>query len=123
MKLKRFVGLLAFCALTLHGATCTLQDALSPDTPPQTHFTLDSYIRSFLRQSPQVKAEYDTLLNARANYQNARIQAFLPSFSVSATADKTYGCPDYIRSWHALRPVDSGVQAAKLKPVEVLKNE
>ena len=112
MKMKGFLCLLAFGALTAHGATFTVQDALAPATSPQTHFTRDSYIRAFLSNSPRVKSEHNTLLNARTAYQNAFTDAFLPSFSVSATADKTYSRPDNIRSWNEFRHFDSNAQAS-----------
>ena len=77
-----------------------------------THFTRDSYIRAFLSNSSRVKSEHNTLLNAKATYQNAFTEAFLPSFSVSATADKTYSRPDNIRSWNEFRHFDSNANAS-----------
>jgi len=112
MKVNWFIGLLAFSALIAHGATFTVQDALSPEKSPQTHFTRDSYIRAFLSNSPRVKSEHNTLLNAKAAYQNAFTEAFLPSFSVSATADKTYTRPDNIHSWNEFRHFDSNANAS-----------
>lgn len=112
MKVNWFIRLLAFSALTAHGATFTVQDALVPEKSPQTHFTRDSYIRAFLSNSPRVKSEHNTLLNAKATYQNAFTEAFLPSFSVSAAADKNYSRPDNIRSWNELRHFDSNAQAS-----------
>ena len=110
--MKAFLCLLTFCALTAYGATFTVQDALAPTTSPQTHFTRDSYIRAFLNNSPRVKSEHNTLLNARTTYQNAFTDAFLPSFSVSATADKNYSRPDNIHSWNEFRHFDSNARAS-----------
>lgn len=112
MKTKGLFGLFAFLALSAQGATFTVQDALAPERSPQTYFTVDSYIRAFLANSPQVKAEHNALLSARATYQNAFIEAFLPSFTVSATADKTYSRPDNIHSWSELRRLDSDARAS-----------
>ncbi len=112
MKAKWFIGLFLFSALTVNGTTFTVQDALASDEPPQTNFTLQTFTRQYLRKSPKVASQKNTLLNARATYQNAFTEAFLPSFSVSATADKTYSRPDNIRSWNELRHFDSNVQAS-----------
>lgn len=65
-----------------------------------------------MRKSPEVAAEKNTLLNARDTYQNAFTEAFLPSFSLSATADKTYTRPDKIRSWNEMRHFDSHANAS-----------
>ena len=112
MRAKWVIGLLLFSALSVQGTTFTVQDALSSNEPPQTNFTLDSFIRQYLKQSPKVASQKNILLNARANYQNAFTEAFLPSFSVSATADKTYTRPDNIRSWNELRHFDSNAKAS-----------
>ncbi len=112
MKAKWFIGLFLFSALTVHGTTFTVQDALASDEPPQTNFTLDTFTRQYLRKSPKVASQKNTLLNARATYQNAFTEAFLPSFSVSATADKTYTRPDNIHSWNELRHFDSNANAS-----------
>lgn len=112
MKAKWFIGLFLFSALTAQGTTFTVQDALASDEPPQTNFTLDTFTRQYLRKSPKVAAQKNTLLNARATYQNAFTEAFLPSFSVSATADKTYTRPDNIHSWSELRHFDSNANAS-----------
>lgn len=112
MKAHWFIGLLAFSALVAHGATFTVQDALASDEPPQTNFTLDTFTRQYLRKSPKVAVQKNTLLNARATYQNAFTEAFLPSFSVSATANKTYTRPDNIHSWNEFRHFDSNANAS-----------
>lgn len=98
MKATWIIGLLLLSAFTVQGATFTVGEALLPDEPPQTNFTLDTFTRQYLRKSPKVAAQKNTLLNARATYQNAFAETFLPSFSVSATADKTYTRPDNIHS-------------------------
>ncbi|MBP5430666.1 MAG: TolC family protein [Elusimicrobiaceae bacterium] len=92
--------------------TFTVNRALQSTDPILTHFTQDSFVRAYLARSPEVKARQNTLLNARVNYQNAFTEAFLPSFSVSATADKNYSRPDNIRSWSELRHADSNAQAS-----------
>lgn len=94
------------------GFTFAADQALLPQQQSQTQFTIDSYIRAFLNNSPQVRAEHNKLLNARAIYQNAFTESFLPSFSVSATADKTYTRPDNIHSWSELRHFDSNANAS-----------
>ena len=65
-----------------------------------------------LNNSPRVKSEHNTLPNAQVAYQNAFTESFLPSFSVSATADKNYSRPDNIHSWNEFRHFDSNAQAS-----------
>ena len=94
------------------GFTFAADQALLPQQQLQTRFTIDSYVRAFLNNSPQVKAEHNKLLNARAIYQNAFTELFLPSFAVSAAANKTYTRPDNIHSWNELRHFDSNANAS-----------
>lgn len=112
MKIKWLFCCLLFTTLSVRGATFSVQEVFSVSQPIQTHFTIDSYIRSYLKNSPQVKAEHNTLLNAKTTYQNAFTEAFLPSFSVSALADKNYSRPDNIHSWNEFRHFDSNTQAS-----------
>ena len=112
MKIRGLAVFLLVGALTVNGATFTVQDALTPSALPQTHFTLDSFIWQYLQKSPEVASRKNRLLSAHATYQNAFTEAFLPSFSVSATTDKTYTRPDHIHSWNELRHWDSRANAS-----------
>ncbi len=94
------------------GFSFTADQVMRPAVQPQTRFTLDGFVQEYLRRSPKVASQKNMLLNARATYQNAFTEAFLPSFSVSATADKTYTRPDNIHSWNELRHFDSQANAS-----------
>ncbi|MCR4819725.1 MAG: TolC family protein [Elusimicrobiales bacterium] len=78
------------CHTLAFGTVFHADDALKPPEKPQTSFTLESYLNAYLIKSPQVKSERNSLENALANYKNAFINAFLPSFSLSSGANKTY---------------------------------
>ncbi len=112
--MRRTWLLLCLGLLPLAGGseTFSVSQALQPTDNVITHFTQDSFVRTYLVRSPEVKARKNTLLNARVDYQNAFTEAFLPSFSVSANADKTYTRPDNIHSWSELRHADSRAQAS-----------
>ena len=112
MKIKWLISLLFFSTLTVQATTFTVQDAFVLKQQPQTNFTLKSFIQQYLQKSPKVAAQKNELLNARATYQNAFTEAFLPSFSASATANKTYNRPDHPHSLDEFSHFNSGASAS-----------
>ena len=111
-RFKGIIGLLISCLSLAHGTAFTVQEALTLSEIPQTHFTLAAFLKRYLQQSPQVKSQKNTLLNAHATYQNAFTESFLPSFSMSATDDKTYTRPQRIQSYSEFRNFDTAAQAS-----------
>ena len=83
-----FMGLV-LCQ-TARSETFTAANSALPPDGVQTKFTLQSYLGKYIKNSPQVKSQENYLLNARADYKNAFISAFMPSFSMGASAGKSY---------------------------------
>lgn len=83
-----FMGLILCQAA--HSETFTAANSALPADGVQTKFTLQGYLGKYIRSSPQVKSQENSLLNARADYKNAFISAFMPSFSMGASAGKSY---------------------------------
>ncbi len=111
MKNTLVLGVLLSCTIGAYAATFTASRALSSPTEVQTHFTRDSFLRRYLQESVQVKARKNALLTARANYQNAFVDSFLPSFSVSAGGSKTYSRPDNVHSFDEFTHFDTSASA------------
>ncbi|GEM_PF-1193869 len=100
MKTNHFFYALAVVLLGVvygYAARFTAKDVLL-SSAPQTYFTVDTFIRRYLHESPQVKIQKNGLLSERADYQNAFISSFLPSFSVSASGSKMYSRSDNVHS-------------------------
>ncbi|MBO4556384.1 MAG: TolC family protein [Elusimicrobiales bacterium] len=80
----------AIGAVQAHSTTFNAANAALPAGGVQTKFNLQGYLNAFMRNSPQVKSQSNSLLNAQADYKNAFISAFMPSFSMGASASKSY---------------------------------
>ena len=105
-----FVFLLLCLSVAAHGLIFSADTSLRPTQPAQTQFNASTYIDAYLANSPEVAAEKNSLRMAQNTYKNAFSDAFLPSFSVSATADKTYSRPDKVRTWEEFRHFYSSAQ-------------
>ena len=96
MKAKYLLIFFAFfliCAILAghaYSATFNANDIALPQGGIQMSFTLDSYLAAYMRNSPQVKSQSNSLLNAQSDYKNTFIAAFMPSFSMGASASKIY---------------------------------
>lgn len=82
--------LISLNATDVRAATFTASEALLPQNKPQEKFNLQSYLTEYIRNSPQVRSQKNTLENAEASYKNAFLSAFMPSFSMGASASKSY---------------------------------
>lgn len=103
--------LLACCAVSAAALHFTPQTALAQDKTLPAVFTVDTYIAAFLESSPRLKAQKNTLKSAQNTYKNAFTNAFLPSFSFGASADKTYNRYRRLSSWDDLNHADSSARA------------
>lgn len=106
------LGLLLGSVLPTFAVTFTAADALSSSEAVQTQFTRDSFLRRYLQESVQVKSHKNSLLTARATYQNAFVHSFLPSFSVSAGGSKMYSRPDNVHSLDEFTHFDTNASAS-----------
>lgn len=112
MKRKLILLILLWNAGAVYGGvTFGTAEVFAPTSTPQTHFTLQEYISTYLKNAPEVRIEKNDLLTARADYQNAFIESFLPSFSASVNADKSYSRPDKPHSLDEFSHFDSSVHA------------
>lgn len=111
--MRKFYGIfLCLCqALMLNALHFSTNEALSPK-PAEDSFSLQTYIQGFLQNSPELKADKNTLSIAENHYKNAFTDAFLPTFSVSAGADKSYNRAERFSSWSDFRSADSSAQAS-----------
>ena len=70
--LALFMGLILF--QTAHSTTFNAANAALPAGGVQTKFNLQGYLNAYMRNSPQVKSQSNSLLNAQADYKNAFYQ-------------------------------------------------
>ncbi len=94
------------------GLTFSAQSALATASTQEQFFTLDSFIRIYLANSPELKVRTNSLKISRNNYKNAFTNAFLPSFSVGASADKTYSRANRPSSWDEFTNANSSASAS-----------
>ncbi len=106
------LSLLVCLAADLCALHFTPQNALTADTQLPQQFTVNSYVAAYLAASPRLKVQTNALKTAHNNYKNAFTNAFLPSFSFSASADKTYNRYDSLSSWNSLTHADSSARAS-----------
>lgn len=101
-------ALLLFCpAYSLH---FTPQTALS--APASSSYTLNAYVAAYLQNSPELKAQENSLKSAHNDYKNAFTNAFLPAFSFGAQAGKSYNRYDRLTSWNDLNHAESSANAS-----------
>lgn len=111
MRKLAAAALLACQALGVCALHFTPQTALSDAPNAPQRFTVGSYITAFLEASPRLKAQTNSLKSAKNNYKNAFTNAFLPTFSFGASADKTYNRYNRLSSWNDLNHADSAARA------------
>lgn len=89
----------------------TPQTTLANAANTTKKFTTETYIAAVLANSPRLKQMTNTLKANKNTYRNAFTNAFLPSFSFSASADKTYTRDSRFSSWKDLNRADSSARA------------
>lgn len=104
------IGLSLFYATAGMSLQFSPQD-IFPTEKRTTAFTLEVYIQAYLDNSPRLKAEINTLKKSHNTYKNAFTAAYLPTFSLGAEADKTYGRTEKPSSWPEFRRADSSAYA------------
>ena len=111
--MRKFLWVLIFLCQTLSSAALhfSANDALNTNTGEES-FSLQSYIKGYLQNSPELKADKNSLSVAENHYKNAFTSAFLPSFSVSAGTSKSYNRENRFSSWSDLASADSSAQAS-----------
>jgi len=83
-----------------------------PSAETADAFTLTSYVNLFLEKSPGLQKEKNDFAIAKNSYQESFITNFLPSFSVSADANKTYIRRNSMSSWDDYHNVTSSASAS-----------
>lgn len=107
-EIKRFA--LAAMLLCVQFAVQAMQvHGISGPLPGE--FTFQQYLPLYLEHSPDFQFQKNTLKKAKNTYQNAFIQAFLPSMSADAAASKTYTRYNSLSSWEELHQADSSASA------------
>lgn len=81
----------------------------APDTPQK--FIAETYVAAYLAESPRLKEQTNSLKSAQNTYKNAFTNAFLPTFSFAASADKTYNRYNRLSSWDDLNHASSSAHA------------
>lgn len=89
----------------------TPQTALAGKTANTQKFTAETYVAAYLAESPRLKERANSLKSAQNTYKNAFTNAFLPTFSFGASADKTYNRYNRLSSWDDLNHASSSARA------------
>ncbi|MDR0734877.1 MAG: TolC family protein [Elusimicrobiota bacterium] len=81
-KISALLSALIFCA----GSAVAFSLTANASAPQKETFTLDGYIRAYIKNSPAAVQDFNALKTAEINFRNRTVNLFLPSAGASAGA-------------------------------------